>query len=318
MFRLIPYIMLSILLSSPIISAPIRSVTGSYYIYEFTHREYKNGELSLNYTVTLKYVEVNDTAYRLELLNYQGPENIKEYIEERIKTLENLTGGIVLVKRGYLPSIISLSTIWIDPRNLSRGREAVAKINNALSRLCSLGNSGGERSRRQEILGELWNDTSVKMILEGMFPQAAYRFLIFDIQAAGLSEDTKYLCNRGLSLIADERSGVYIYKLLVSKTTTLYKDKITGEALYSKNGWLLKLTYDEESSSKRNSNQYTRKIVETIKLVDTNDETLKSTMQNLNSTINNDISSPLLTPVIIAGIIIITATLALIVIVLKR
>ena len=324
MTRAIAYIMLVTILILSMIMPIARSEAGKYYVYEFTHQEFENGKLSLNYSIVVKFVRVNDTAYKVELVKYSGPESMKRYVETRIKNLENFTGGLVLVREGYLPAVVTLHTLWVDPGKLSLGKEAVAEISETINKLCNMGGSREDISKRQEIVRELGKNAGVRMVLEGMFPYASYRLLLQDLPAAGLREDTKYLCNKGFSISVDETKNTYVFKLDISKTTSSNEWKITGKAIYSKNGWLISSTYEENINSKREGTQYTRKVLETAKLVDTNDETVKSAMESTENIEGSKSSNgglpqsiPVSTETVAVGVGVVTV-LALIVLALKK
>lgn len=77
--------LVTILILSMIVSIS-RSEAGKYYVYEITHQEFENGKLSLNYSIVVKFVRVNDTAYKVKLVRYSGIESMKRYVENGLRT----------------------------------------------------------------------------------------------------------------------------------------------------------------------------------------------------------------------------------------
>ncbi len=293
MTRATAYIILVtiLILILSMIAPTAHSETEKYYIYEFSHQIIENGELTFNYTIVLKLVRVNDTAYKVEVLRYSGPESIKRLIEVWIKTRKNLTGGLEIVRGGLLPiDIFSLpipihKALWIAPEKFTSGKEAAAKLMETANKLCNMGNSGNSRedtNKRRDLVRKLYEENKDGIqVLEGVFLTALNKLLQFDLVAAGLYEETKYICNDGFSISVNELKDAYLFKLTLSKTTSSHDQIITGKTIYAKSGWLISSTYRENVNSKNKDNPYTRKVIETIRLVDTNDETVKSVMESV-------------------------------------
>ena len=330
MTRATAYIMLVTMLILSTIAPTARSQTEKYYVYEFSHQIIENGELTFNYTIVLKLVRVNDTAYKVEVLRYSGPESIKRLIEVWIKTRKNLTGGLEIVQGGLLPIGISslpiYKALWIAPEKFTSGKEAAAKLMETASKLCNMGKSDNSRedtNKRRDLVRKLYEENKDGIqVLEGVFLVALNKLLQFDLVAAGLYEETEYICNGGFSISVDELKNAYLFKLTLSKTTSSHDQIITGKTIYAKSGWLISSTYRENVNSKNKDHPYTREVIETIRLVDTNDETVKSVMESVKN-IEGSTGSGLLpsipvsteTAALIVGVI---AILVLVVFALKK
>ena len=313
-----------------LIMVPIaHSETEEYYVYEFSHQIIENGKLTFNYSIVLKLVRVNDTAYKVEVLRYSRPESIKRLIEVWIETRKNLTGGLEIVQEGLLSiDIFSLpipihKALWIAPEKFTSGKEAAAKLMETASKLCNMGDRREDVSKRRDLVRRLYEENKDGIrVLEGVFLAVLNKLLQFDLAAAGLYEETKYICNGGFSISVNELKDTYLFKLTLSKTTSSRDQVITGKTIYAKSGWLISSTYRENINLKNKDHPYTRELIETIRLVDTNDKAVKSVMESTKN-IEGSTGSGLLstipvsteTAVLIVGVV---TVLVLIVFVLKK
>lgn len=257
------------MLVSLIIPLAVYADSGRYYVYEFERvvKEFKNSEKTFETTfrIVLRYEIINDTAYRIELVEYNAPSEYDKKAVEHYLTWMNETSGMVKPIRDTIEASLPPVTlepwtppIWIEPHILAETKEAVTKINNALNELCST----TDPRQRAEKLWNLFNSRS-SLIAAFLFPSIHNNIILIG------TKEGEFLCKGGFRYTAEETENTYVFRASLSKAS----EKGEGVAVYSKQGWLVYMDYKETRII--NSTQVLEDA-STVRLVNTNDPALAS------------------------------------------
>ncbi len=313
------------------IAVPVLSLSNEkYYVYELLAENYENGKLSISDKVVFKLMEVNETAYKVVLIEANKSSMLGRWFEVSvIEFLRNMTNGIVgtnmfdgLIR---LPSP-ALYTFWIPPNMLEKAVRAVDMVNNERNKVCEFFekmmscrhechekySSNNLSARRDCIINcdRLDPLRPLDYALTGGLSPAMY----------GLSG---VVCNKIPELqikgiTARHDSNLYVFEL---EATRKPSSSITIKSVYSSSGWLLYFLSEETDLRKTpEGKQIEHTIIETVKLIDTNDETVKTAMETTKNIENptNQLASIPLKPEIIAVLVGITVLASVIIFILKK
>ncbi len=328
--RSLALLVLSLIIGLSFMALPgYSSSSGKYYTYVLTSKVYENNKLVINESVAFKLVEVNETAYRVVLIEYNESSMLGRWFESSVELLMNRTGGVVTasmyggVIRGPGPAEYAL---WLPPVMLEKAVKAADMVNHEKSKVCSLYEDlmNCSNSCREKYHD---NTTAISRCMKECLKKykpllplekallAPYSPSILDLQGV--------ICGRVpqvhvKSIRATHSSNNYVFELEAAQEPS---STITVKTIYSNNGWLIYSTSKNIIKSKNTEGKQMERIsINSIKLVDTNDDEVKNAIENTAHLSNTGSSSPSFpanteTIAVAVGVI---AIIAIAVVVLKK
>ncbi len=305
------------------------SNSGKYYTYVLISEEYENDKLVVNDSVVFKLVEVNETAYRIVLVKYNKSSILGRQFEISIELLMNKTGGIVTpdpysgVIRGLNPAKY---TLWLPPDMLEKAVKAADMVNNEKTKVCSLYEdymscSSSCREKYQNNLTSMRECR--KECLEKYNPLLPLEEALLAPYSPSVLDLTGVICGRVpqvqvKSVKTIHSSSNYVFEL---EATQEPRSTITVKSIYSDNGWLIYSTSERITEIKNTENgQIEHVSINSIKIIDTNDDEVEKAMKNTAHLGNIGVASPLFssnTETIAITVGVITLTVAAVVIIKK-
>jgi len=281
---------------SLILIAPSSSMnTQKYYTYEFKTGIYETGEQPIVDKIVFKLVEVNSTAYKLVVVEINKTSMLgRSFKVSVLNLLQKTTGGIVSTNmfdgRISLPSPLPY-TFWFPASMLKKAVNEASMIKNNKNKVCELYEEmmncrhtcvekySNDESARRSCLINCYEHNPLRELnyaLSGELSPAAYDLSWFVCNKISYTLEIKEINARH-----DTSTNTYVFELEASHEN---KEEIYVKTIYSSNGWLLYCHEEEKQHVKKpNGEEVTRRIVDTIKLVDTNDEELEKTMSQVTS-----------------------------------
>ncbi len=287
--RSLALLVLILVVSLPLMAFPVYSGNNErYYTYVLVNENYENGVPTINESLVFKLVAVNETAYKVVLVKYNESSMLGRWFKTSIESLLNRTGCVVGIDRYHeviwLPSPAS-STFWLPPSMLREAMEAVDIVNNDKDKVCSLFEE--KMSCMRSCYEEYKDNTSARSgcitncikkdplytlqyVLAGSLSPAMYGLSGVICRGQALHIEIKSITGR-------QESNLYVFELEAVREPS---STITVKTVYGSNGWLIYYTAREVNKMKNPEGKEVEYIISsTIKLVDTNDDTVEAAME---------------------------------------
>ncbi len=311
-----------------------------YYTYVLISTIYYDGKPSINESVVFKLVAVNETAYKVVLVEYNESSTLGRLFKYGLDLLMNSTGGIVSASK-YGVGAIELSTpavsfiLWLPRDVLEKAVEAADTVNHDRDRVCKpyrdleacentcMEKYSGNSTAITKCRMECWKQYIPPYNEDPMYPLQLALASGPSPAVMGLSG---IICGRLQDPQIKTISAKQVSNLYVFELEAIYKQdrSVTVKTVYSGNGWLIQYASKEITKIKSSEGGEEERVsMYIIKIIDTNDETVKTTMESLasisNISNNSGSSSPLpMDTESITIIIGVAAIIAIAVVLLKK
>ncbi len=337
--RPLPLLVLLLVISLSFIALPSYSNNSSerYYTYVLISTIYYDGKPSINESVVFKLVAVNETAYRVVLVEYNESSMIGGWFKNSLELLMNRTGGIVSVNANGVIMLFdpAASVFWIPKDMLEKAVKAADAVNHDRDRVCKPYRDleACENTCMEKYKDNYTAISECRMECWKQYVPPANEDPVYPLQLALAGSSSPVvmglsgiICGRVQdpqikTILAKQVSNLYVFQL---EATYKQDRSVTVKTVYSSNGWLIQYTSKEITKIKSSEGREEERIsMNTLKLIDTNDDTVKTAIENtasISNISNNSGLSPSLpmdteTITIIVGV---AAIIAIAVVLLKK
>ncbi len=298
------------------VPAVLSREAGRWYVYEYSEYNLRKsgGEVVVEYniTVTFRVVQVNETAYSVELLDCRGDEPQCEIARRNYEVYSELLGGVDVVS-SYTPSeggkVYSYlrtrhyqlsSTLWASKDVLEDAVGVFQLLSGRKDKLCELYNSAMrcEIEACSELRSDpdAWKKCSSKCYEQYIGSIHEREFLALIVLNIPQSQVAYYsfggVCHRLYSytvkferIEARKPPSSYVYEVAYTATKETERGLFGSiservKTVFSTSGWLLGGSM-EHSGWSMDSGEKTEAVARvSIRLLDTSDEAVKTDLQN--------------------------------------
>ncbi len=266
-----------------------------YYTYALISSMYHGSKPVINESIVFKLVSVNETAYRVVLVEYNESSTIGGWFKNSLELLMNRTGGIVSVNANGVIMLFdpAAPVFWIPKDMLEKAIKAADAVNHDRDRVCkpyrdleACENTCTEKYKDNytaisECKKECWKQFIPPYNENPVYPLQLALTGSSSPAVMGLSG---IICGRLQdpqikTISAKQVSNLYVFRL---EATYKQDRSVTIKTVYSSNGWLIQYISREITKMKSSEGGEEEHIsMYTIKLIDTNDDTVKTAIKDL-------------------------------------
>jgi len=232
--------------------ATVFASSGNYYTYTITKESYEDGKQTILGSFTIKITQINATAYKVEMLstpNRKNPFGFGLAIILKHKNVFKLFNNCL-----QLPDVPAC--LYMEPSTLNKAVSIAGKVNTVINDFCKA--QGNLKEANEKLKTTL---LPLDEALQDMLLALTYG-RIHEVCGGKMH----------FTVNANKNGNTYTFTMHASDQ----QEELYVKTIYSATGHLIYGTYKQEGSFTVGGKTHEMTVIETVKLINTNDKTVKT------------------------------------------